>query len=1226
MDRRIQLEQLLQKRVLILDGAMGTMIQRYHLQEKDYRGERFAHIPQKVKGNNDLLCLTQPHIISEIHLAYLEAGADILETNTFNATSISMHDYQMEELVYEINFQGARLARQACDTYTTLTPHKPRFVAGSIGPTNKTASMSPQVNNPAFRAVSFEQLCDSYSEQIKGLIDGGADILLVETIFDTLNAKAALFAISQYEQTHGLTIPLMVSGTITDASGRTLSGQTVEAFYTSLAHARLLSIGLNCALGADQLKPHLETLSAIAPAAISAHPNAGLPNQMGQYDQTPAEMAKIIEGFLEDGLLNIVGGCCGTTPEHIRDIAHVAAKYAPRNIPAPSPYTRISGLEHLEIRPESNFINIGERTNVAGSVKFARLIREEKFEEALSIAQDQVESGAQVLDICMDEAMIDGPQAMTRFLHYLAGEPEIAKLPLMIDSSRWEVIEAGIKCVQGKCIVNSISLKEGESVFLHQARLVKQYGAAVVVMLFDEEGQADTYARKVEIARRAYNLLTENGEFAPQDIIFDPNILAIATGIAEHNTYAKDYILACKWIKENLPQVHISGGVSNLSFSFRGNNIIREALHSVFLYHAIQAGMDMGIVNPALLQVYDQIPKDLLRLAEDVILNRRDDATERLLAYAEGVKDQQANRQADQDRDAWRKLPVQERLRYALIKGRDDFIQNDVEEIRQRLPKALDVIEGPLMEGMNVVGDLFGSGKMFLPQVVKSARVMKKAVAYLTPFIEEEKSRFGLASSAGKILLATVKGDVHDIGKNIVGVVLACNGFEIIDLGVMVPCEKILEVAREEKVDIIGLSGLITPSLDEMVHVASEMKKQGFTIPLLIGGATTSSLHTAVKIAPAYSHGVIHVKDASRAAKTCSDLQSSQGESFLQQNQNTNQDIAAEYLARQAHKQYLSLPQARKNKFPFDPSSANITQPKKPGLHVFHNYSLAEIAHYIDWTFFFYGWEIKGKYPEVLQDPLKGLEAQRLYDDAQSLLEHIINHNALRAMGVAGIFPANSQEEDVILFEDSSRQQELLRFHFLRIQEIKEEPGKYNLSLADYVAPIESGIPDHLGAFTVSIHGAEELALHFKDNKDDYNSIMTKMLADRLAEAFTELLHEKIRKDLWAYDTRENLNLQDLLRERYEGIRPACGYPACPEHSEKIKLLQLLNASQYSGTTLTENYSMLPGASVSGWYFAHPRSRYFNLGKITRDQLELYASKKGISRPEAERLLRPNLD
>lgn len=1216
-----QLKDILSQRILVLDGAMGTMIQAHKLQESDYRGKRFAHITQKVKGNNDLLSLTQPDIIRHIHEQYLEAGADIVETNTFNSTSVSMADYQMQELVYEINKESARIAREACEKYTN--PLKPRFVAGSIGPTSKTTSLSPRVEDPAFREVSFDQLRQAYYEQISGLMDGGAHILLVETVFDTLNAKAALMAISQYQQEHQIRIPVMLSGTITDASGRTLSGQTTEAFLASVSHMDLLSIGLNCALGARQLKPFMKILSQKAPFAVSAHPNAGLPNQFGEYDQSAEVMAGILEEFLQEGLLNIVGGCCGTTPEHIRRMAMLLQNHAPRKIPDPQPHTVLSGLEHLEIRPNSNFINIGERTNVAGSARFAKLIREEKYQQALAIALDQVENGAQIIDICMDDAMIDASKAMTRFLNHIASEPDIARVPLMIDSSKFEVIEAGLKCVQGKPVVNSISLKEGEEEFIRQARIIRQYGAAVVVMLFDEKGQADTFERKVQIAQRACDILMHQAAFPPQDIIIDPNVLAIATGIDAHNRYALDFIKACAWIRKNLPQVHISGGVSNLSFSFRGHNLIREAMHSAFLYHAIRAGMDMGIVNPALLQVYDQIAPELLQLVEDVILFRRKDATERLLMYAEKVKDQQVNR--DKEEQTWRNLPLNQRIAYALVKGKDEYIETDVEEMRQQLPKALDVIEGPLMDGMNTVGDLFGAGKMFLPQVVKSARVMKKAVALLTPHIEKEKHKHGQVSAAGKVLLATVKGDVHDIGKNIVGVVLACNGFEIIDLGVMVPCEEILQKAREINADIIGLSGLITPSLDEMVHVASEMQKQGMHTPLIIGGATTSVLHTAVKIAPAYQHGVIHVKDASRAARVCSELISDHKKNFLEETRQSYKNMVADYHLRNQSKSYLTMQQARQNRFPHPPDPQHIYTPVSPGIHVFSNYSLKEIAPYIDWTYFFYGWEIKGKYPDILQDPIKGDEAAKLFEDAQQLLEKLITTQALTASGVAGIFPAAADQEDVIVYLDEDRKQEKMRFHFLRIQEIKEEPGKFNLSLADYVASAESGIRDYIGAFAVCIHGADQVASGFKDQKDDYNSIMTKMLADRLAEAFAELLHEKVRKELWGYSRQENLNLPELLKERYQGIRPAAGYPACPEHSEKVKLFNLLNARENTGISLTENYSMVPGASVSGWYFAHPGARYFNLGKITREQVEVYARKKNIPTEEAEKLLRPVL-
>ncbi len=1220
-----QLQNLLQNRILVLDGAMGTMIQRHKLEEKDFRGERFAHIQQKVKGNNDLLSLTQPNIIRQIHEQYLAAGADIIETNTFNATSISMQDYQMEDLVYEINFEAARIARAASEKFTTAEPDKPRFVAGSMGPTNKTASMSPDVSSPAYRAITFDQLKVAYYEQVRGLMDGGVHILLVETVFDTLNAKAALMAIIQYQQEKNREVPVMVSGTITDASGRTLSGQTTEAFLTSLSHMNLLSIGLNCALGAKQLKPFLEILGQKAPFAVSAHPNAGLPNQFGEYDQSARLMADLLKDFMADGLVNIIGGCCGTTPGHIEQISQLAKRYPARKIPPHPTNTMLSGLEVLEVRPDSNFINIGERTNVAGSAKFAKLIQDEKYEEALSIALHQVENGAQIIDVCMDEAMIDGVQAMTRFLNYIASEPDIARVPVMIDSSSWQVIEAGLKCVQGKSIVNSISLKEGENQFREQAKQIKQYGAAVVVMLFDEKGQADTFERKIEIARRIYQVLAREIEFPVRDIIIDPNVLAIATGIEEHNTYALDFIRACQWIKKNLPGIHISGGVSNLSFSFRGNHLIREALHSAFLYHAIKAGMDMGIVNPSLLQVYDEIPRELLRLVEDAILFRRKDATERLLLYAEKVKDQQEESKQEKNQDAWRELATSERLSHALVKGRDQYIIEDVEDMRQQLPKALEVIEGPLMEGMNKVGDLFGSGKMFLPQVVKSARVMKKAVGYLTPFIEEEKNKHGDISTAGKVLLATVKGDVHDIGKNIVGVVLACNGFEVKDLGVMVPAEKILQTAIDEQVDIIGLSGLITPSLDEMVHVAGEMRKENFNIPLLIGGATTSILHTAVKIAPAYDHGIIHVKDASRAAMVCNALLSKDKKTFLAENNAHHHKVVSEYEKRNAQKQYLSMAQARENPFPYQVEKANISPPEQPGIHLFNHYTIEMLSEYIDWTFFFYGWELKGKYPEILDDPLKGNEARKLLDDARDLLKKIHDEHLLHAKGAVGIFPANSENEDVIVYENEKRKSEILRFNFLRIQQIQEQPGRYNLSLADYIAPKETGVADYMGAFVVSIHGADELAAQFKQEKDDYNSIMTKMLADRLAEAFAEVLHEDVRKKIWGYDTRENLSLPDLLKERYEGIRPAVGYPACPEHSEKVKLFELLNAQQNTGTNLTENFSMFPGASVSGWYFAHPLSRYFNLGKVTHEQVAIYARKKSITLEEAEKLLRPNL-
>lgn len=1221
MSKRSNLEQALRRRVLVLDGAMGTQIQRFKLTEEDYRGSRFANISAKVKGNNDLLVLTQPQIIEGIHEAYLKAGADIIETNTFNANAISMADYEMQELVYELNFEAAKLAKRACEKFATS--NRPRFVAGSIGPTNKTASMSPDVNNPAFRAVSFDTLVRAYYEQVKGLADGGADILLVETIFDTLNAKAALFAIEQYNDDFGVDFPVMVSGTITDASGRTLSGQTAEAFLISVSHVNLISIGFNCALGAKQLKPYIETISAKAPFYTSAHPNAGLPNQFGEYDQSPEMMASIIEDFLNDGLLNIIGGCCGTSPDHIAAIANVAEKYAPREIPALEPITAFSGLEPVRVTKESNFVNIGERTNVAGSKMFARLIREEKFEQALSVALNQVEGGAQLIDVCMDDAMLDAKSAMVNFLNLIASEPEIARLPIVIDSSKWEVLEAGLKCVQGKSVVNSISLKEGEADFLGKAKLVKRYGAAAVVMLFDEKGQADTYERKIEIADRSYKLLTEKVGFHPQDIIFDPNILAIATGIEEHNSYAVNFIKACEWIKKNCPNAKISGGVSNLSFSFRGNDVVREAIHSVFLYYAINAGMDMGIVNPGMLQVYDEIEPDLLKLVEDAVLNRRKDATERLLVYADKIKAQGKEGEEEHKKDAWRELPVQERLKHALIKGITEHIDEDVEEARHLYPAALHVIEGPLMDGMNVVGDLFGAGKMFLPQVVKSARVMKKAVAYLTPFIEEEKAKSGDLSSAGKVLLATVKGDVHDIGKNIVSVVLACNGFDIIDLGVMVPAEKILEEAKKHQVDVIGLSGLITPSLDEMVTVAKEMRRQGFNVPVILGGATTSKIHTAVKITPEYDNGVVHVKDASRAVGVVRSLISDDRQSYINQINDEYSKMRDDHNRRRSENEYVSLEVARANRVKTSWNEAAIDTPKKLGRFVLDSYPLDELARYIDWTFFFFSWDINGKYPKIFSDPIKGDEAKKLFDDAQVLLKRIVDEKLLTAKGVYSILPANSVDEDVVVYSTNGAEE--ARFHFLRNQEYRGSDTKPNYSLADYIAPLESGRKDYLGTFAVTVHGADELVRDFEAMHDDYNAIMSKVLADRLAEAFAERLHERVRKEFWGYSPAEELPIEMLLHEEYRGTRPAAGYPSCPEHSEKKTIFALLDAENSIGAKLTENYAMWPGASVSGWYFAHPESTYFNLGKLTKEQVTLYASRKGISVEDAERLLRPNL-
>lgn len=1195
---------LIKTKILVLDGAMGTMIQRYKLKEEDFRGDRFKNSIIDMKGNNDLLSLTQPVIISEIHEAYLKAGADIIETNSFNSNCISLADYNLESLVYELNKTSASLAKKATNKFSTA--EKPRFVAGSIGPTSKTASMSPDVNDPGFRAVDFDMLSDSYYEQSKGLMDGGADILLIETVFDTLNAKAALFGIEKLFSETGKRLPVMVSGTISDASGRMLSGQTLEAFYHSVSHADLLSVGLNCALGAEQLLPFVEELSGISKFYISAHPNAGLPNQFGEYDQSAQEMADIVEKLLQKNQVNIIGGCCGTTPLHIEKIAEKVSKYKPRVLPEIQKLTRLSGLEPLIIRENSNFINIGERTNVAGSKKFARLIAEEKYDEALSVARNQVEGGAQAIDICMDDAMLDAKKAMVNFIHLIASEPDIARCPVMIDSSKWEVIEAGLKCLQGKGIVNSISLKEGEQKFIEQATKIKNYGAAVVIMLFDEKGQAGTYERKIEIARRSYDILIKKVFFPAEDIIFDPNILSIATGIEEHNNYAVDYIRACRWIKENLPYAKVSGGVSNLSFSFRGNDIVREAMHSVFLYHAIKAGMDMGIVNPALLEVYDEIPADLLILTEDIVFNRRKDATERLVSFAEksGNKEQKEEKQ-----QKWRELPFKERLTYSLIKGISDFIDEDVEACRKEFPYALYVIEGPLMEGMNTVGDLFGSGKMFLPQVVKSARVMKKAVAYLLPYIEEEKKISGEKHVAGKVLLATVKGDVHDIGKNIVGVVLACNNYEVIDMGVMVSADKIVETAIKEKVDIIGLSGLITPSLEEMAIVAEKMAAKNLYIPLLIGGATTSEIHTAIKIAPNCESPVIYVKDASKSVGIVNNLLTAAlKKDYIR-------DIVEDYRQiREKHKNlkknYLSIESARKNKLLIDWNKAEICKPKSLGLTVFKNYPLEEIAKYIDWTFFFHTWEMNGKYPEILTDPVKGTEAKKLYDDAQMLLEKIIEKKMISANAVTGFFPANSIGDDILVYGDENRSIPIASFYHLRNQEEKEE-GIPNLCLADFIAPEASAIKDYIGVFAVTTGiNVDEQVKKFEEQNDDYNAIMIKALADRLAEAFAELLHEKTRKELWNYNPSEKLTIQEIIRGKYRGIRPASGYPACPDHLEKITIFDILKVTENAGIVLTENMSMFPGASVCGLYFAHPESQYFTVGKISEDQVQDYSKRR----------------
>ncbi|WP_242921947.1 methionine synthase [Pontibacter liquoris] len=1217
---------LLRERVLVLDGAMGTMIQRHQLTEADFRGERFKEHPSDLKGNNDLLSITRPDIIKGIHTEYLQAGADIIETNTFSGTSIAMADYHLEHLVYELNYESARIARQAADEVEKQVPGKPRFVAGAIGPTNRTASLSPDVNNPGYRAVTFDQLVTAYYEQVRGLVDGGSDLLLVETVFDTLNCKAALLAIAQYVQDGGKELPVMISGTITDASGRTLSGQTVEAFWNSVSHAPILSIGFNCALGARQLKTHIQELSRITGTYISAYPNAGLPNAFGGYDESAEEMGRIVEEYLQEGLVNILGGCCGTTPVHTKVIADLVQKYKPHTPPAIPPYSRFSGLEPLTITPESLFVNVGERTNVTGSKKFARLIVNGQFEEALSVARQQVEGGAQIIDVNMDEGMLDSEQAMPNFLNLIASEPDIAKLPIMIDSSKWSVIEAGLKCVQGKSIVNSISLKEGEENFKHIARKVRQYGAAAVVMAFDEQGQADTLERRIEICGRAYKILTEEIGFPPQDIIFDPNILAIATGIEEHNNYAVEYLEAVKWIKANLPHALVSGGVSNLSFSFRGNDVVREAMHTVFLYYAVQAGMDMGIVNAGMLGVYSEIPTELRDLIEDVIFNRHPDATEKLVTYAETIKGK--GKEAVQADNSWREAPVTERLKHALVKGIVDYIDEDTEEARQQAVKTLDVIEGPLMAGMTVVGDLFGAGKMFLPQVVKSARVMKKSVAYLLPFMEKEKLASDTSkSTAGTILMATVKGDVHDIGKNIVGVVLACNNYEVIDLGVMVALDKILSEAQAQKVDIIGLSGLITPSLDEMVYVAQEMERRGMTIPLLIGGATTSRVHTAVKIAPQYSGPVVHVHDASRSVTVVSSLLSENRDAYIAEIKAEYQKLREDHLSRTKDRAFASIAEARANKYNVDWAAAQPVKPSFTGTRVFEHFPLAEIVPYIDWTPFFHAWELKRQYPKILTDPELGTEATKLFQDAQEMLQEIVDKQLLEARAVVGFYPANVVADDTIeVYTDETREQVLTEFHTLR-QQGKKGDKVPNISFADFLAPKETRVADYIGGFVVSAgFGIEKLLDKYAAEHDDYRSIMLKALADRLAEAFTELMHAKVRRELWGYAPDEALGNEDLIKEKYQGIRPAPGYPGCPDHTEKITLFDLLDAQNKTGIILTENLAMYPASSVSGLYFSHPESKYFGLGKIGEDQVADLASRKGMPQEELERWLSPNLN
>ena len=1244
------LRRALEQRVLLLDGAMGTMIQRHKLTEADFRGDRFRSHPKDLRGNSDILVLTRPDVIGAIHREYLDAGADIIETNTFSSTAIAQADYALESLAYELNSEGARLARKAVDEWRAKTPDRPRFVAGSLGPMNRTLSISPKVDDPSFRGMTFDEARAAYEDQARGLIDGGADLLLLETIFDTLNAKAGIVAIENVFEEKGLRLPVFISVTITDLSGRTLSGQMIDAFYASIRHARPLAIGMNCALGAREMRPHLEELARLAECYVLCYPNAGLPNAFGQYDQQPDETGDLLKSFVTGGLVNIVGGCCGTTPDHIKAIVREVEALAARPLPEGSwvrdgvrlkpaetassqpraasreepeasreHFTQFSGLETLTIRPDSNFQMIGERTNVTGSAKFARLIKNNDYTAAVQVAAEQVRNGANLIDVNMDEGMLDSEQAMTTFLNYIATEPEIARVPVMIDSSKWSVLEAGLKCTQGKSVVNSISLKEGEADFLHKAKIVQRFGAGVVVMAFDEVGQADTIERKVSICQRAYKILTDQAGFDPTDIIFDPNILAIATGLEEHNDYAINYIEATRIIKATCPGVKVSGGVSNLSFSFRGNDVVREAIHSAFLFHAIKAGMDMGIVNAGQLIVYEDIPKDLLEHVEDIIFNRRPDATERMVQFAEQVKGAGKKKEVDV---AWRQGTVESRLSFALVHGVVDFIDADVEEARLQYERPLEIIEGPLMDGMKIVGDLFGAGKMFLPQVVKSARAMKRAVAHLLPYMEAEKLRTGATSTQGRVLMATVKGDVHDIGKNIVGVVLGCNNYEIIDLGVMVPAAKILETAIAQKVDIIGLSGLITPSLDEMAFVAHEMTRQNFTVPLLIGGATTSRQHTAVKIAPEYNGPVVHVLDASRAVDVVSNLLGAGKPAFDRANRAEQAEIREKYASRR-EKPLLSYEQARANRLQIDWDDHQIVSPWFLGRRFLDDLPLQEIARFIDWTFFFSAWELKGRFPGILQHPEYGPAARELYEHAKALLDRIINEKLLTARAVYAFWPACSEGDDVVVFADDSRRSELERFPMLRQQEIIPDK-RPNLSLADFVAPRETGVPDYLGMFAVTAGiGADALAQQFERDLDDYTAIMVKALADRLAEASAEYLHAQARRD-WGYGEREELSLDDVIAEKFRGIRPAYGYPACPDHSEKFKLFALLEAHK-QGITLTEHAAMLPAASVSGLYFSHPQAKYFNVGRLGRDQVESYARRKAVRLEDVEKWLGPNL-
>ncbi|MGC2165220.1 MAG: methionine synthase [Gallionella sp.] len=1219
------IEQLLQQRILILDGAMGTMVQRHKLSEADYRGERFKDWPRDLKGNNDLLVITKPEIIKGIHCEYLAAGADIIETDTFGANATTLKAYGMESLNYELNVAGAKLAREACDEYATAD--KPRFVAGVLGPTDKTATISPDVNDPAARNISFDQLVADYADATRGLMDGGADLILIETIFDTLNAKAAIFAVQSVFSERGTTLPIMISGTITDASGRTLTGQVTEAFYNSLGHAKPLSIGLNCALGAEELRQYVEEMSRVANCYVSAHPNAGLPNPLAPsgYDDTPENMAGHIEEWASSGFLNIIGGCCGTSPDFIKAIAETVKDIAPRKVPRNPVECRLSGLEPFNIGNQSLFVNVGERCNVTGSAKFKRLVLEAQYDEALDVAKQQVENGAQVIDINMDEAMLDGEAAMVKFLHLIASEPDISKVPLMIDSSKWSIIEAGLKCVQGKSIVNSISLKEGEANFIKYAKLVRQYGAAAVVMAFDEDGQADTFQRKINICQRSYDILVHKVGFPPEDIIFDPNIFAIATGIEEHNNFAVDFINACAWIRKHLPYAKISGGVSNVSFSFRGNEPVREAIHTVFLYHAIKAGMNMGIVNAGQLGVYEEIPKNLRDAVEDVVLNRHPDAGEKLVKLAENVKGGGKEQVEDLE---WRKGTVQERLTHALVRGITTYIVEDTEEARLQAKFPVEVIEGPLMTGMNVVGDLFGAGKMFLPQVVKSARVMKQAVAHLIPYIEAEKLRSGDTSTKGKIVMATVKGDVHDIGKNIVTVVLQCNNFEVVNMGVMVPCQQILDTAREHKADVIGLSGLITPSLEEMAHVAKEMERQGFKIPLLIGGATTSRVHTAVKIEPNYPSGAtVYVLDASRAVGVCSNLLSDTlSKEYVAGIKSDYQAARDQHEGQKGKASYISLAEARAHGLMTDWSKYVPTKPKLLGVHKLESYPLDILVDFIDWSPFFQAWEMAGRYPKILQDEKVGVEASKLFADAQAMLKKIVKEKWLTANAVFGLFPANTvSSDDIEIYTDESRNNVAMTWHNLR-QQTKKPAAIPNYCLADYIAPKDSKVKDYIGGFAVTTGiGIDARVAEFEKRNDDYSAIMLKALADRLAEAFAEHLHLRVRREFWAYAADESLSTEDIIAESYRGIRPAPGYPACPEHSEKGPLFDLLQAPKNAGIALTESFAMLPTAAVSGFYFSHPEAKYFATGKVDKDQVADYARRKGWTVEEAERWLAPVL-